>query len=287
MRILPASYGEITYRMETPFKLLLTAVFLFTAGMLAAQQHQLSVGLGFSRIDRQDQIFSPFVQSGYSAQQLDVQWQRQGRLVQFAGLSYSGFAASRFPAFDYIKKPELEVKTMLPNTFNFIQLEYGLGKQWQSGAYTFGVGGSLQNSVQALNYQYGEASFFGYFAAFSLSPWWNVSRTVGKKGRLQAEISVPVVSWVARSPYLVNDDEFIENISAHRGIRIFTNLIADGELQFPDRLQKVTASLGYSHAWNNRWTTGLRYRCQFVRHTDPLTLLSYQNDLRLEIGWKF
>ncbi len=273
--------------MGTSSKYLFTGILLFTATLLFAQKNTLNLGLGFSRIDRQDQIFSPFVHNGSSAQQLDLRWQREGRFVQYAGISYSGFAASRFDAFDYTKKPDTEVKTTLPHTFTLVELTYGLGKKWQSGAYTFSAGGALENAVQALYYQYGEVSFFGYFAAFSLSPRLDISRALGAKGRLQAGISLPVVSWVARSPYLVNDDEFIENASAHGALAIFGNLIRDGHLQFSDRLQKVTADLSYSLAMGKNWTAGLRYRCQFIRHTDPLTLLSYQNDFRVEVGRKF
>lgn len=273
--------------METFFKCLFTGILLFTATWLSAQQNTLRLGVGFSRIDRQDQIFSPFVHSGGSVQHLDLHWQRNGRWVQYTDISYSGFSVSRFDAFDYTKKPEPETKTTLPHTFTLVELNYGLEKQWQTGAFTFGLGGAIENTVQALNYQYGEASFFGYFAAFSLSPRLNISRTAGPKGLLQAGISAPVMSWTARSPYLVNDDEFIENASAHRGLAIFGNLIEDGQLQFPDRLQKVTADLSYTRLLGRNLTAGLRYRCRFIRHTDPLPLLSYRNDIRLEIGLRF
>lgn len=264
----------------------LIALFLSIAH-LSAQKNTLRVGLGFSRIDRQDQIFSPLVHSGGSVQQIDLHWQRTGRLLQFAGISYGGFAASRFASFDYTQKPDTDIKTTLPHTFNMVELTYGLGKQWQSGAFTLSAGGALENTVQAMYYQYGQAAFLGYFAAFSVSPWLNVSLPAGNAGAVQAGLSVPLVSWIARSPYLVNDDEFIENISAHGGVAIFGNFIEDGSLQFPDKMQKVTAQLSFTRALGKKWTAGVRYRCQFIRQTDPLTLLSYQNDFRLEIGRKF
>ena len=273
--------------MNTTFKYFISAALLFSAYALSAQHSQWSLRLGAGRIDRQDKIFSPFVQSGASVQQLGLHWQRSARWEQFADINYSGFAATRFPVFDYTKKPEMETKTILPHTFTFVEINYGLGKKWQSGAYTFSAGGALENTVQAFNYQYGEASFFGYFAAFSLSPWLQISRPLGRKGHVKAAMSIPVMSWVARSPYLINDDEFIENAASHKGLKTFADFIQDGSLQFPDQLQKLSASLGYSHPLGQRWTVGLQYRFQFIRHTEPLTLLSYQNDLRVEIGWNF
>lgn len=267
---------------------MLVAAFIGMAGLLSGQQNTLSLGLGGSRIDRQDLIFSPFVQSGTSASHFDLRWERKGsRFVQFAGIRYSGFSASRFNAFQYTTKPDAAVKTTLPHAFTFVKLEYGLGKTWQSGRFTFSGGGVLENNVQALNYQYGESSFFGYFMAFSLSPRLDITWPAGKNGRLNAEISFPLLSWVARSPYLVNDDEFIKNASSHSGLRTFAELASDGKLQFPDQLQQLNAGLGYSRQLGARWTAGLHYGFQFVRHTDPLTLLSYQHDLRIQIGRRF
>ena len=267
---------------------MLLAACIGMAGLLSGQQSTFSLGLGGSRIDRQDQIFSPFVQSGTSATQLDLQWERAGsRWVQFAGIRYSGFSVSRFDAFHYTTKPDPEVKTTLPHGFTFVKLEYGLGRTWQTGRVTFAGGGVLENAVQAVNYQYGESSFFGYFMSFSLSPRLGIARQAGQKGRFAAEISVPLLSWVARSPYLVNDDEFIENASSHSGLRTFAALAGDGKLQFPDRLQQLNAGLGYSRQLGHRWTAGLHYGFQFIRHTDPLTLLSYQHDLRIQIGRRF
>lgn len=273
--------------MKSTFYYLLTAALCISAAGLSAQNNQLSIRLGVGRIDRQDQIFTPFVQSGVSAQQLGLHWQRSARVEQFAGIYYSGFSASRLEAFDYTKKPDPEIKTTLPNTFTFVEIDYGVGKKWQAGAFSISAGGALENAVQALNYQYGEASFFGYFATFSLSPWLQVSRPVGRKSALQAGLRIPVVSWVARSPYLINDDEFIENASSHNGFKTFADFVQDGSLQFPDQLQKLSASLGYTQLLGRRWSAGLHYGFQFIRHTQPLTLLSYQHDLRVEIGWKF
>ncbi len=273
--------------MESIFKCLLTAVLLFGAAGLYGQRNQLALRLGFSHIDRQDQVFSPFVQSGASWQQLNVYWQRSTRWNQYAGIRYNGFSASRFGAFNYTKKPDADTKTTLPHSFTFVEIEYGLGKKWRAGTYEFSAGGALENTVQAMNYQYGEASFFGYLATFSLSPWLQISRPVGQKGNLHANLSIPVLSWVARSPYLVNDDEFIENASSHSGLKTFARFVQHGALQFPDQLQKLSGSLGYTHHLSRRWAAGLQYRFQFIRHTTPLTLLSYENDVQVEIAWTF
>jgi hypothetical protein len=280
-------YRQNLLRMKSTFNRWLTAALFISAAGLSAQNNQFSIRLGAGRIDRQDQVFSPFVQSGVSVQQLGLHWQRSAGCEQFAGLRYSGFSASRLRAFDYTKKPDTEIKTTLPHTFTFVEIDYGIGKKWQAGGYSISAGGALDNAVQALNYQYGEASFFGYFATFSLSPWLHLSRPVGRKSSLHAGLRIPVLSWVARSPYLVNDDEFIENTSSHSGFKTFADFVQDGSLQFPDQLQKLSGSLGYTQLLGRRWTAGLQYGFQFIRHTEPLTLLSYQQDLRVEIGWKF
>lgn len=273
--------------MKTIYPGLLAVLFTLMQAPFFAQSGVVRLGLGASHLARQDRLFTPFVHSGVSVQQLDLGWRRSARLEQFAELHYGGFAVSRFDAFEFTSAPETEPYRAYPHGFTFVDLRYGIGKKWPAGHWTLAAGGALDNDVDALSYQFGRVSFFGYFAAFSLSPWFEAARPLGAKGRVELSVSTPLASWTARSPYLVNDDEFIENTLSHSGLRTFLAYVADGSFVLPDRFQKLGFSAAYTHTLGRRWTAGLRYRFQGLRHTEPLTLISYQNDLRLEVGLRF
>ncbi len=270
------------------FPLLTAAGMLFAValhGQTASQR--LSLNLGLSTVARQDQIFSPFVHSGTSFLNLGLTWERSKRLNQFVELQVSNISAAHHDPYDYFWHPDPEVFTTAPHNFTFVELNYGLSKSWQRGKASWRAGGILSNNIQALSYNPGPFSFFGYFAAFGVGPQLGVNLPIGQKSTLDVAVHAPLVSWVARSPYLVNDDEFIENTSNHNSLGTLANFIADGALQLPDQLQQLNFSAGYTCAVSSRWDLGLAYRLQFIRHTEPLPLLSYQHQFCIRISRKW
>lgn len=268
--------------------LLLTAAGLFPAVVLSGQTstQRFSLNVGFSTIARQDQIFSPFIHSGNTFTNLGFTWEQSKRLNQFLELQFSNTAAAAGEPYDYSWHPDPEVFSTYPHNFTFLELNYGLGKSWQQGKATFRAGGVLENNVQALNHNPGPFSFFGYFISSGVAPQIGLNLPAGRKGAFDFALQTPLVSWVARSPYLVNDDEFIENTSVHNSLGTLVRFIGDGALQLPDQLQKLTLSARYQHNAGKRLDIGLAYRLQFIRHTEPLTLLSYQHQFSIRIGLK-
>ncbi len=269
------------------FPLLTVAgILLSIAAHGQSANERFSLTIGLSAVARQDQIFSPFIHSGNSLTNLGFTWERSKRLNQFLELQFSTTSATASEPYDYSWHPDPEQFSTYPHNFTFLELNYGLGKSWQQGRAIFRAGGVLENNIQALNYNPGPFSFFGYFASFGFAPQIGLSLPAGRNGALDFALQAPLVSWVARSPYLVNDDEFIENTSGHNSLGTLVKFIGDGALQFPDQLQKLTFSARYQHDLGKRLDIGLAYRLQFIRHTEPLTLLSYQHQFCIQIGLK-
>lgn len=274
--------------MKTTKRLLPVVALLLHTALSFGQDtgHRFSLGLGLDAIARQDQIFSPFVHQGASLVNACLSWERSGPTAHLLELRFSSTPADRGPAYAYYRIPEPEQFTIYPNYFTLVELNYGLAKTIPAGRATFRLGGMLENNVQAMSYGYGPFSFFGYFAAFSAGPWTGLSLPVGRNGAFDAGLQFPLVAWTARSPYLANDDEFIENTASHNGFGTFVNFVADGEINLPDRFQKMTLSAGYRRAAGKRWEFGLVYRLQFIRHTDPLSLISWQHHIGIQISRK-
>jgi hypothetical protein len=105
--------------------------------------------------------------------------------------------------------------------------------------------------------------------------------------RLEAELRLPVAAWISRSPYLVNDDEFIENTASHNSIKTFFSFIEDGELAWWNKWQKAGLLVQYHRRFTNRISAGAGYRFSVLHHAEPRNLLSFENYLTLNVNYHF
>jgi hypothetical protein len=150
------------------------------------------------------------------------------------------------------------------------------------------AGLQFNTDVQALSYSYGRVSgSFGYFANFGLGACLEKNHTIGARHHIGGKISLPVVNWLARSPYLVNDDEFIENTSSHKGLKTFLAFIEDGRLSSLDKFQSLDLQLKYTCNLTSKWTLGGVYGFEFTHSSRPRNLLQYRHSLNLLIALNF
>jgi hypothetical protein len=141
--------------------------------------------------------------------------------------------------------------------------------------------------VQAANFVYGRISSFGYYSAFGLGVFGRKEVSLSEKGKLSATLQFPIVTWLARSPYLVNDDEFIENISSHSGLKSFMAFIGDGGLVTWNKLQTFDLEVGYKYRLNEKFELGIAYLLEFSHANDPRNFLFYGNTLIFSGTFRF
>lgn len=263
---------------------------LFSIGALMLTAHaqqdtfsQLTLSLGPASITRQDLIFSPFKHSGFAPITVGLKYEKNMKIHQFVRLGYAGFEAGLEAPYSFLYNGETE--TAYPHSFTFVDLDYGWG-QWLDTKKQSLIGGSLNLDVQAMNYQYGRASFFGYYSTIGLDVWFRQHIQLSERHSLSAQIEVPLVSWYARSPYLVNDDEFIENIFSHKGFTTFMNFLGDGEIVSWNKLQTVNTALEYQYALSDKWKIGAAWQFAFIHASEPLPLTSVQHQFALVIGMR-
>lgn len=149
------------------------------------------------------------------------------------------------------------------------------------------VGGLFAADIQAMNYAYGRTSSLGYYASFGLGAFGKYAYTINEKNNLSASLQIPLFYLMARSPYLVNDDEFIENTYSHSGFKTFMAFIGDGNFVTWNRLQTFDLDLKYTHSLNRRWNLGAAYLFEFVHAVQPQNLLSYRQSLNLSASYCF
>ncbi|HRJ30539.1 MAG TPA: hypothetical protein PLV21_17395 [Cyclobacteriaceae bacterium] len=253
----------------------------------AQQKEQtLSVAAGVSFLARQDLVYSPFVHADVSANSYQLKYQRSAKYFQFAevGFTYNSSQIGKPNEMDMDGHSHM----MMPHEFLNINLTYGFGKSIQpKAAYQAWLGGSLQSELQAGFYNFGLSSMFGYFINQSAQVWYRRAYTFNDKHTLAFHVAVPIISWMARPPYLAEDDEFIENIASHKSTKIIIAFIGDGELVTWNKLQRVNFTLDYTYPLSNRFLVGAAYRFDFIHTNIPRTLLSYQHQLNISTTFKF
>ncbi|HZV44401.1 MAG TPA: hypothetical protein VFF90_07980, partial [Saprospiraceae bacterium] len=118
-----------------------------------------------------------------------------------------------------------------------------------------------------------------------LGLWAEYQYHITPKSKLTGKVLFPLVSQVARSPYLANDDEYIENNFDHNGVKTFFAFLGDGDLQTLNRIQQLEINLGYQHQLSDRWSIGGLYAFRFIHESKPLNFLSYRNTFYFNLAY--
>lgn len=264
-------------------------LILLLCSVLPAQElkkKEWSISLGAGQLSRQHLVFSPFLHQDISFLNLGLSYSRQADFYQQYRLTVANF--SSMVAEPFIFREYDEVQTANPHSFTFVNLDYILGKALKRGQTSgFTVGGLFSAKIQANNYVYGRFSNFGYFSTFGLGVFGKYDYMPGMRNKFSFTARVPLVSWLAQSPYLVNDDEYIENTYSHSGITTFFNFIADGEAATWNRLQYLDLEARYQYRLSDRWALGAAYTFEFIHSSEPRPLWSFRNGLMFSTSYQF
>lgn len=246
-----------------------------------AYRNRLRLNAGIGYLTRQDRIFSPMIHRDLSLINAGFEFSAENRFYHNVSLRFSSFNPI-IQSFGYFEDGEL--KNAAPHSFILVNLSYVAGKTWQNG---LSAGLLINADIQALNYVYGRISSFGYFSAIAPGGFIKYSRETGEKGRISASLKLPFFSLYSRSPYLVNDDEFIENISSHSAVKTFIAFLGDGKLVTWNRLQYFYAGISYDYDLTGRWGIGSTWMFDFIHASWPRNLLSFRNSLYLSSYFRF
>lgn len=265
---------------------LIPGMTLVTTAQENEKRNSFTFLWGPGTLARQDLIFSPFIHSSHSFLNAGIGYTRRANLFQQAQIRYSGFAPMLTEPYEFMVYDE--IKTAQPHLFTLIDLDYLLGKTVKSTDRSHvTVGGLFTSDIQALNYVYGRLGYFGYYAALGLGGFIQLDHRIGEKNRVGTSLQFPLISWSARSPYLVNDDEFIENTASHSGVKTFLSFLQDGEPVTWDQLQYFNLHLYYRYFLNERWQLGAAYLLEFIHFSSPRSLISFKNTLTISATINF
>lgn len=217
---------------------------------------------------------------------LGLTYLRESKTFQKISINYANFNPMLVEPYKFSFHDEDEMA--YPHNFNLLSLDYQFGKKigdTHRGVVT--MGGLFYSDVHVMNYVYGRISSFGYFAASGIGLFGTYSKSVTDKSKFEATLKVPLIAWLARSPYLVNDDEFIENTSSHSGLKTFLAFLGDGKMATWNSFQTLDFEINYKYELNDRWGLGATYLLEWVHMSQPRKLLSFRNSLNISANFKF
>lgn len=252
----------------------------------ATNLFQLQYGLNF--LSRQDQLFSPMVYHDLSFQNIAALYANESMLRwHTAEVFYSGYEARWHDDYSYLTGTEEKEQTTSPTFITLVGVRYSYLKKikvTEQGSWS--VGGISDNQINAVDNVYGAFGTFGYLGQFSLSPMVR-KQLISDRHELMVSAFIPLISWVSRSPYALNDDEYMKNNADHNGFKTVFRYIGDGNLQTINRLQKLNLDAEYGYRLSDRWQLGGVYRLEFLRSSKPKPLIAVRNNFNVKISFEF
>lgn len=271
------------------YKLAIILIQLVSALFHAQGQdlkNNISFNTGVGYIMRQDLIFSPFIHKDFASINVGLRYERKSKYYQTADIRYSSFNPILKDSYEY--RDNGKNNTTTPHHFTIIDIDYSFGKEiGKRDKSSTIVSGLFSMDIQSLNYSYGRSSSFGYHSVIGLGGMIRQEYNINDRSKITGQFALPLFNWFSRSPYLVNDDEFIENTFSHSGIKTFLAFLGDGQLVTLNKLQTFDLSLSYCFTLNKRWNVGTTYLFEFIHTNEPQTLISFKNSLFISTNYKF
>lgn len=263
--------------------IIILLVTVFIQGSIYAQVEKtnaISLSWGIGNLKRQDVNFSPFIINPSSATNVSFAYEHMGKVYQRVYTRFGNYSDTYDDPFNYLGDIDGQTESLetLPHTFNILDLNYTLGyKTISNEKLTLLVGGQLRNLLNVGDYNYGESGIGYYNFAFGLDLWSSLDYSLTDKHYVGTELSLPVVSWVTRSPYLGQDDEYFKAVAKNKVFNSIGNYIADGELQSWGSFQRVDFQLKYRYAINDKWSMKASYNLSMNFSKIPQSYTSIEN----------
>lgn len=130
-------------------------------------------------------------------------------------------------------------------------------------------------------------STFGYLHQLQAGMAASMQRTWGKRLTAAAGFQFPLLLWVARSPYALNDDDFIERQASHNDLRTLAATFADGSLVAPWQYPQWRIEASCTWQVNKRFQCGFQWRFWHQQSKSMLPLAVNEQAILLKGGWKW
>lgn len=232
----------------------------------------------------QDLIASPMITDGFSALDFNLYFRRRTDFQHEANLRYGKYRPPPLEDYEFTIKEVGKVATE-PHIFDFYSIHYSLGylipikANWK--LYT---GGIINMDYLNSTYVTGWSGVTTYIGTLGLGSQTTLVYPIANRFVLEGSLRLPLLSLVARSPYLANDDEYLMGLNPRSDIRTLINRFKAGHWESWGKYQAIHAKFLVRYSYTKRITFMGGYQFSFQAHHDPLTLLSYLHSLNFSVG---
>ncbi|MDX2362045.1 MAG: hypothetical protein QNK23_14645 [Crocinitomicaceae bacterium] len=271
-------------------KIILLIFPVFLAHSLYSQEEKhnaITLNWGMGNIMRQDLTVSPFIHQKWSPVKVGLNYTRTKKLDHLLNVEFGLYKPSVADPYLFNSLFEGELSSLAHN-FMLINIDYALGKSViENSKWDLIIGGKSRNYIYASDYNFGASGPSPMHISFGLDLWINVKYFLNEKHYFNANVSLPIFSYIYRAPYLAWNDEYFENISSHVGIKEFGSRIEDGQFQSWGTSQRVDFDINYGYVLNARWDIGMSYHLSTIFNQTPTSFTQIENVIYLSGKIKF
>jgi hypothetical protein len=258
---------------------------LLASAAARAADHDIDLVDGVSPIVRTDLLLSPLRYTG-ALPAAGLLWTGVGeRASNRVGLDLSLGGIRSGP--DWTYRMDGETVEAGPTGTTLIDLRYAHGRKVIDKAWTLQLGGTFVTHLEQHTYPYGFTGVSNYLGTLTLSPWAEATVDVGKRQHISVEGWVPVLAWVARSPYSVHDDEYLWHNRDTNVLAIAARYIGAGEMASPLTYQSAHLRTTWSYDLSDHWGVLVAGRLDALHLTDPSPMVEVQLGVNAGIRGSF
>lgn len=266
----------------TKITLLLLCIWSFNGYSQDGKTNSLTLNWGVGNLHRQDINFSPFIHKSWSALNVGLTYEHTGKQYHRVYSRFGRYTAFHKDEFTYLPFREEGSISTLPHIFMILDLNYTLGFDVISNKkLSLLVGGQVRNLLNIGDYEYADSGIGFYNFAFGIDVWTGLDFAITNKHSLGAELSLPLFSWVTRSPYLGQDDQYFRDVAKNKVFDSIGNYIRRGELQSWGGFQRVDFQMKYAYALSEKWNLKATYSLGMNFSKSPQSYSSIENVLMI------
>ena len=274
------------------FFVLVSLSFLFIFKGLPAQEMEkrqrfLSVYWGIGNLMRQDLTTSPMVYKKWSPANVSIKYHRAGKFDHRITGGFGLYNPKTAEMYTYYWDDPQETFTTYPHNFYLADLIYSLGKTvHENNKLKIVAGAQFKTRLNYSIYSFGPVWTPNYYLSFGTEAWAEAVYNTNK-GEYNVGLSLPLFAWVARSPYLNQDDLYFEAISKHNSLKALKGFVSNGKIRSWGKTQGMDLEIGYHHSLSEKWDIGGTYRLCLNLNEAPASYTSVLNTLYISGKLKF
>lgn len=254
--------------------LAILAIALTDAARVEAATNQFDLTGGVAPTSRTDRLLSPLQYTG-NLPSIQLGWSlRQPHALQSVSLGLQLGQLSSGMEYTYLQDGERREAS--PSPITVLDIRYAYGRRVGSGKWDIRVGATQYTHLEQFDWVFGFNGHGTYAGALELAPWVDARVSPGQRHHVELEAWVPLLTWVARSPYAIHDDQYLWHNRDTNPAAILVRYIGAGKLRTPMDYQAVHARGSWAIDLNQHFAVLVAAQLDLFSIPDPRPLAELQ-----------